>query len=798
MGGIVSGCIASTDTIALQPDDIRIMKPEYVCKGSSDCIPIPRDDPIIQDPIFPSISAKDVTKPKETQDQSSHAKKMLRGESNTKSFTHISIPFSRSSPIHGAYICVNSKNCPIHVRFTFTSAEMEKISIQYEFPSTTQLTESWGWFFLRIDIPDVVLCEVEGKGKKEKAFSILSLVFVRQDTPFEALARKCKEETLEKQWSEAAVVKAKFEKIGNQKSRPILSHRNAINPSFSMVKGIDVSKSKRSDEYDQSSWTEKMLKCECDGVYVSHLSIPFTKSHDLRGAYICVDKNCSSPFLLFTFTHADGKKTCKKYEFPIPEHFTEWHFLPIDLPKIVACEIQGKGTWRWDNSRCFKICSLVFVARAEPIAFESSCFLEIASIEMKRSEVTKPYCPIHDSFTLTSSSTITPFCVIGSGEFGEVLLVHVAGIPFPCVLKRMLRIADETVVKECQKEFKVQQRLFNNPKCFNRIPRPLYILDLLDADFTGVYGFLMEFCVGGSVSAFAKSWCADGGEERKYVSADEDDSDSDSDSSPSSTPFNPMTLNPVKVCSLCVGMIECLDDVFTAKPKLIHRDIKPDNFLVRVDPKDGECTVVLGDLGLVQIQQSISSSKSSKSFSSHSTFSDLTPSFLTISDASTSSSFSESCSHTLAGTIVYSSFESLAYGDQSQLSDAHSLGMSILALFLCKHPFIDHPALWMDPRDSTESVRNMIGILRENRLNDIFSRSILFKSLLTIDGGKYKHVHECLCEVFTGLTQIDISKRMSVHQAREKIQSIKPLLPKVGEGFVCPSIERIIRSYRAK
>ncbi|GKT24402.1 Small GTPase like protein, partial [Aduncisulcus paluster] len=98
------------------------------------------------------------------------------------------------------------------------------------------------------------------------------------------------------------------------------------------------------------------------------------------------------------------------------------------------------------------------------------------------------YNPKHDSLTLTSASTLTSQCIIGSGGFGEVLLVKVDGIPFPCVLKKMLRIADKTVVKGCRKEFKVQLKLFNNPKCFNRIPRPLYILDLLDCDMKGVYG----------------------------------------------------------------------------------------------------------------------------------------------------------------------------------------------------------------------------------------------------------------------------------------------------------------------
>ncbi|GKT24899.1 hypothetical protein ADUPG1_012876 [Aduncisulcus paluster] len=174
----------------------------------------------------------------------------------------------------------------------------------------------------------------------------------------------------------------------------------------------------------------------------------------------------------------------------------------------------------------------------------------------------------------------------------------------------MLRVADEKLVKDCRKEFKMQLKLFNNPKCFNRIPRPLYILDLLDANFKGSFGFIMEFCVGGSVSAFAKTWCADS----KYYSvsldsSSDDDSESDSIAAvvDSSIPFDIMTLNPLKVAALCVGMIECLDDVFTAKKFLVHRDIKPDNFLVRVDPKDNECTVVLADLGFAQIQDSISS-----------------------------------------------------------------------------------------------------------------------------------------------------------------------------------------------
>ncbi|GKT28593.1 hypothetical protein ADUPG1_004990, partial [Aduncisulcus paluster] len=39
---------------------------------------------------------------------------------------------------------------------------------------------------------------------------------------------------------------------------------------------------------------------------------------------------------------------------------------------------------------------------------------------------------------------------------------------------------------------------------------------------------------------------------------------------------------------------------------------------------------------------------------------------------------------------------------------------------------------------------------------------------------------------------------MSVHEACEKVQSIKPLLPKIGEGWECPSIDDIVKAHLAK
>ncbi|GKT35667.1 hypothetical protein ADUPG1_008778 [Aduncisulcus paluster] len=61
-----------------------------------------------------------------------------------------------------------------------------------------------------------------------------------------------------------------------------------------------------------------------------------------------------------------------------------------------------------------------------------------------------------------------------------------------------------------------------------------------------------------------------------------------------------------------------------------------------------------------------------------------------------------------------------------------------------------------------------------------------------------KGVHKIFDEVFTGLTLLDCKKRMSVHEARVKVQCIKLFLPTIGEDYDCPSIEAIIREQRKK
>ncbi|GKT35700.1 hypothetical protein ADUPG1_008804 [Aduncisulcus paluster] len=356
----------STDTV------IQTVEPEIIHEGNEWCCPIPRDSPNIKSSEFPSIKAINETKEEDDEeyDQSVEAQDMMKGEVNNGHFTHISIPFSSSSQMKGAFICLNGLiSTPSHLIFTLTSSKGDKTSKKYEFYKF----EDWYWYFLPVDLPDVVLCEITGKAREEEYFEISSLVFISREESYEEIKSR---EAREKLWSEAPVVKPEFVKEGDEESEgrdsiPIpRDDSQLVDPSFSMVKCKNDAYSKESEDYYyQSSRAQRMLKGK-GFVWLSHLSIPFPSPNPLKAAYICVDKYGCSPFVLFTFTDCDGKKIVKKYEFTEPKHDYEWHFLPIELDNVVLCEIEGKGQWCDKKCRSFIINSLVFTMSEEIIAVE--------------------------------------------------------------------------------------------------------------------------------------------------------------------------------------------------------------------------------------------------------------------------------------------------------------------------------------------------------------------------------------------------------------------------------------------
>eukprot|EP00764_Aduncisulcus_paluster_P006897 gnl/Carplike_NY0171/2280_a3074_673.p1 GENE.gnl/Carplike_NY0171/2280_a3074_673~~gnl/Carplike_NY0171/2280_a3074_673.p1 ORF type:complete len:383 (-),score=57.57 gnl/Carplike_NY0171/2280_a3074_673:402-1550(-) len=173
-----------------------LVKSEFIKDGDLETfgiasIPVPRHDSSILIPSFSTVHGKRSVYSKEFEryDQSLEAQKMLKGEAAVE-LSHLSIPFPSPSCIKGAYLCVDKDfwmaRSGNYVFFTFTQSDGTLISKQFTRGRSYSEWLSAGkpefeWYFLPIDLSNVVLCEIQRNKKKIDLFSIFSLVFI-QDT----------------------------------------------------------------------------------------------------------------------------------------------------------------------------------------------------------------------------------------------------------------------------------------------------------------------------------------------------------------------------------------------------------------------------------------------------------------------------------------------------------------------------------------------------------------------------------------------------------------------------------------
>ncbi|GKT24717.1 hypothetical protein ADUPG1_012826 [Aduncisulcus paluster] len=151
----------------------------------------------------------------------------------------------------------------------------------------------------------------------------------------------------------------------------------------------------------------------------------------------------------------------------------------------------------------------------------------------------------------------------------------------------------------------------------------------------------------------------------------------------------------------------------------------------------------------------------------------------------------------IVGTLCYNAPESLQHGRYSQASDTWGCILTIWSLFNnMEQPFMSHPQVTsIDPSDEDYNGKLIIKLKDLMSDKDTLPRlddSELFLELKTMCDGKFKPVYDNLLAAFEGIMEPDKSKRMTIHDARKLTDEIKHLLPHVGEGWECPSIEEYI------
>ncbi|GKT33476.1 hypothetical protein ADUPG1_007370, partial [Aduncisulcus paluster] len=348
--------------------EMLILKSEFSKEGDSHNPPISYSDPTILLTDVKRVSGevedeKGVSKPS---DVTPSLQKMLKGEGRC-CFNRISLPFSLVSELKGVYICLAAFQS-VSLFFFFTHSDGSKSHIKYNINEGSRII--WPkWYFLSIDLVDVVKCDIVGS-RSEAFFGVslsfimaCGLVFVRKESHKERLiAQKmgtCKPISLEKYFS-----------TGSHCNPPISYLNSTIIPlTIDDISGCDDNWGKQSKFYNKTDDIQGVLRDTKDSCCFSHLYFPFSPPiPQMKGIYMCCNHHDGPRSLLFFITQSDSqyKVNVKEFSLPEPKNRSEWIFLPIDLPNVVHCEIRPKGTWTVKTSRRSYLDGLIFVRAETP------------------------------------------------------------------------------------------------------------------------------------------------------------------------------------------------------------------------------------------------------------------------------------------------------------------------------------------------------------------------------------------------------------------------------------------------
>ncbi|GKT34782.1 hypothetical protein ADUPG1_008072 [Aduncisulcus paluster] len=446
-------------------------------------------------------------------------------------------------------------------------------------------------------------------------------------------------------------------------------------------------------------------------------------------------------FLDVELKFSGGSTITKVFNFP--ESKEGWFVLPINEKSIVSCTIKSIESCtglKWSEIAALSVISPPAPTPTPPVASPST---------PSRKKKT-PDLPV-----ISSLSGISSKCIIGKGAFGDAILVELVDLygvketQF-AVLKRLqaTKIQEgDCFVKSMKKESKTQLKLFN--ACPDRIPKPLYILDIIPPSnpSSRVYGIMMEYCKGLSVKEFTKTWARD----KKGNGYD-----------------------PLKLASVSMQMILCLAEISekASKRSLVHRDIKPENFLVRVDDRNC-CKVVLADFGLATVRDSLSKS------SLH------VPVARDLDKEKEYDDKGKEEKKKITGTIKYNAPEGLSRGCYNSASDLFSLAISIYSMF--------NHELEPPPYHGCYTPTDLLSYLKKHGAPDI-TRLPKFLEL--------KKAHKNGVQLFSTLEYIyheltiinEKERTMTIKEAKSLVYEVIHLVPNLlpYDGWVCPSTDRLI------